>query len=164
MYRNAGLAYRLQVDDICGECTVWLVYLYDLVLWFTISATLFAIVMRYRIFLQAREEYRIMKYHKQVEWAVGVIKRQYVQWKVCEIASTGTHLLTLFIFHSDVNSCSRFRYGCPLTVRVRYVSSGLSHLAFSPKRHNCCETFTTAGGYTIYNSFALYCCFNILFI
>lgn len=31
---------------------------------------------------QAREEYRLEKYRKKVEWAVDVIQRQYVQWKV----------------------------------------------------------------------------------
>lgn len=54
--------------------------------------------MRYRIFLQAREEYRIMKYHKQVEWAVRVVKRQYVQWKVCGIVSSSTSTFYI-IYH-----------------------------------------------------------------
>lgn len=105
-----------------------------------------------------------MKYHKQVEWAVGVIKRQYVQWKVCEIVSSYMSRLTIFLLHSGVNSCSRFRYDCPSTVRVRYVSSGLSHLAFLPKRHNCCETFTTAGGYTFHKSLTLYSSILMQFI
>lgn len=51
--------------------------------------------MTYRIYLQAREEYRIIKYRKQVDWAVGVIKRQYVQWKVC--AAWSLYLLHLLL-------------------------------------------------------------------
>lgn len=31
--------------------------------------------------LQAKEEYRLIKYRKQVDWAMNVIQRQYYQWK-----------------------------------------------------------------------------------
>lgn len=82
--------------------------------------------MRYRFFLQAKEEYRIMKYHKQVDWAVGVIKRQYVQWKVCAIVSEpiylGLHYLsftaTSILAHTSVTIAHQqfqsvmYRVGC----------------------------------------------------
>lgn len=32
--------------------------------------------------LQAREEFRIIKHRKQVEWAAKIIQRHYIQWKV----------------------------------------------------------------------------------
>lgn len=33
-------------------------------------------------FQQAKEEYRAMKYRKETQWAVSVIQRHYIQWKV----------------------------------------------------------------------------------
>lgn len=33
-------------------------------------------------FSQAQEEYRLIKYRKQAHWAVGVLQRLYIQWKV----------------------------------------------------------------------------------
>lgn len=32
-------------------------------------------------YIQAREEYRFIKYRKQIEWAVGVIQKNYILWK-----------------------------------------------------------------------------------
>lgn len=51
---------------------------------FTLKLKVFKCVFLWN---QAREEYRLEKYRKKVEWAVDVIQRQYVQWKVRMIRS-----------------------------------------------------------------------------
>ncbi|KAJ8921520.1 hypothetical protein NQ315_003138 [Exocentrus adspersus] len=59
-----------------GVCIVW----YDLICWasFVCFCTL---AIPVNVDSVAREEYRILKHRKQVEWAARVIQRHYIQWK-----------------------------------------------------------------------------------
>lgn len=49
------------------------------------------------LYHQAREEYRLEKYRKKVEWAVAIIQRQYVQWKVQTTPNAGCEKEILII-------------------------------------------------------------------
>lgn len=42
---------------------------------------------------QAREEYRVLKHRKQVEWAVNIIQRHYIRWKVSPLITCCTNKL-----------------------------------------------------------------------
>lgn len=38
------------------------------------------------VLLQAKEEFRLLKHRKEMEWAAKIIQRHYIQWKVSKLS------------------------------------------------------------------------------